>query len=63
MKNKEVKTKQLLNRNFSPGKYETKAIKNSELCFLLVDKFNILLACLLPATHPIVYAKRIGGGI
>ena len=26
-------------------------------------KFNLLLECLLPYTHPIIYAKYIGSGI
>ena len=32
------------------------------LCYLLVEKLDILLA-LLPYTHPIVYPKCIGSGI
>ena len=30
---------------------------------LEVEKFNILLKCLLPYTHPIIYRKCIGSGI
>ena len=32
------------------------------LCYLLVEKLDILLA-LLPYTHPILYPKCIGSGI
>ena len=32
-------------------------------CCLPVDKFIILLECLLPYTHPTVYPKYIGSGI
>ena len=28
-----------------------------------VEKFNLLLECLLPYTHPIIYPKCIGSGI
>ena len=33
------------------------------LCCLQVEKFNILLECLLPCTHPIIYPKCIDSGI
>ena len=49
--------------NFSPEKLETKAIKISVLCCYEVEQFNLLLECLLPYTHPIIYPKCIGSGI
>ena len=33
------------------------------LSCLQVEKINILLECLLPYTHPILYPKCIGSGI
>ena len=57
-----------LNRNncqiklFLWKNYDRKAIKMLVLCFR-VEKFNVLLECLLPHTHSIVYTKRVGGGI
>ena len=48
---------------FLQKKFETKAIQISVLCCLQVEKFNILLKCLLPYTHPILYPKGIGSGI
>ena len=48
---------------FLQKKFETKAIQISVLCCLQVEKFNILLKCLLPYTHPIIYRKCIGSGI
>ena len=53
MKNKQLKTEQLLNQLFSPEKI--KAIKLSALCHLSVEKSNILIECLLPYTYSIVY--------
>ena len=63
MKIKQLKAEQLLNQTFSPEKSETKAIKISVLCCLPIEKLNILLECLLPCTHPILYSKCIGRGI
>ena len=40
-----------------------KAIKISILCCLAVEKFDILLECLLPDTNPVVYPNCIGSGI
>ena len=48
---------------FLQKKFETKAIQISVLCCLQVEKYNILLKCLLPYTHPILYSKGIGSGI
>ena len=45
MKNKQLKTEQLLTRTFSPYKSEAKAIKISVLCCLPVEKFDVLNAC------------------
>ena len=44
---------------FSTEKSETISV----LCCLPFAKFNIILECLLPYTHPIKYAKCIGSGI
>ena len=52
-----------INHTFHSEKFETKAIKISVLCFWEVEKFNLLLECLLPYTHPIIYPKCIGSGI
>ena len=43
-------------------KSEAKAIKISVLFCLLVSKFNVLLKCLLPYAHLIVYPKIYGQG-
>ena len=63
VKNKQLKIEKLLNQTFFPEKSETRVTKISGLCCLPVEELNILPACLLPYTHPIVYSKCIGSGI
>ena len=53
MKNKHPKTEKLLNQIF----FETPV-----LC-LPIEKFNMLLKCLIPYAHPILYSICIGSGI
>ena len=48
---------------FSFRKIKKKAIKISVLCCWEVEKFNLLLECLLHYAHPIIYSKCIGSGI
>ena len=48
---------------FSRKKVEGKTIKSSVLCCLQVEKFNILLECLLPYAHLIIFPKCMGSGI
>ena len=47
-----------LNQTFSPEKFETKALKILALCCSEVEKFNLLLECLLPYTHS-VYTQNV----
>ena len=58
-----VKTEQLLIQTFSPEKICNKGHEISVLCCLAIEKFNILLECLLHYTHPIVCPKCINNGI
>ena len=62
MKNKQIKTEQLLNQTFSTEKFEAKTIKILVQSCLPVQKFNIFLKCLLPYMYPVVYSKCIGSG-
>ena len=59
-KKKHLKTKQLLHETFSPVKnlHATKAIKISVLCCLSVEKFNILIECMLH-WHILSYSQNI----
>ena len=52
-----------MNQIFSLEIFETNAIKMSLLCCLEVEKFNLLLDCLLPYTHPTIYSKCLGSEI
>ena len=51
------------NQTFFLEKFKTKVIKFLVLCCQEVEKFNMLLACLLTYTHPTIYPKCIGSGI
>ena len=57
MKNKQFKTEQLSTQTFSPDKVRSKNHQNFSTILLPFEKFNVLLKCLLPYTHLIVYPK------
>ena len=50
-----MQTRSKLSPRTTPEKFETEAIKISVLCYEEVEKFNVLLECLLPYTYPIIY--------
>ena len=52
-----------LNQTFSLEKFEAKALNILALCCQEVEKFNLVLECLLPYTHSTIHPKFIGGGI
>ena len=62
LKIKQLKTEQLSTQTFSRDKIRSKSHQNSSKC-LSVEKVNVLLKCLLPYTHLIVYSKHMGSGI
>ena len=68
-KDKEVNMKNNLKLNnfnsnvLSRKTAETKPIKTSVLCCLQVEKINILLECLLPYAHPMIFPICMGNGI
>ena len=63
MKNKKkVKLGNFQIKLFLQEESEAKPIHISVLYCLPVEKFNMLLKCLLPYTHPITYLKYTGSG-
>ena len=64
MKNKQFKTEQLSTQTFSPDKIRSKSHQNFSTNLLPVEKFNVLLKCLLPYTYLIAHPKKyMGSGI
>ena len=56
-KKKQIKTEKLLNQTFSPEISKLKTIKTSVLYGLPVEKFHILLTCLLYYLIPKTYGQ------
>ena len=57
MKNKQFKTEHLSTQTFSSDKIQSKSHQNFSTILFPVEKLNVLLKCLLPYTHLIIYPK------